>query len=59
MLSSANKIIQVLECDMFLLENLQKHTRYEDFLRQMGGDEVYLDEIAEELTVSSRLSHIF
>jgi hypothetical protein len=40
-----------MECDSFYLESLEKQTRYRDLLRKVP-DDVFLDELAEDLTVS-------
>lgn len=47
------KMLWVMECDGFYLESLQKQTQYLDLLRKVNNDEVFIDEIAEELTVRS------
>ena len=42
---------------MFSIESLRKQTRYPDLLQKVGGDEIVLDELAEDLNVSEKLPH--
>lgn len=44
-------MLWVLESEGFFLESLQKQTHYRELLR-MVPDDVFLDELAEDLTVS-------
>ena len=45
-------MLWVMEYDAFHLETLQRLSRYPDLLR-LVPDDVFLDELAEDLTVSS------
>ena len=44
-------MLWVMNSDGFFIETLQNQTHYRDLLRKIP-DEVYLDELAEDLTVS-------